>query len=1069
MALCECPDSATSELLHTTFLQAIRGSTNANQTELTASRDPENVSRGSESNNKSQESSIERQKNASDSPLIQALRDIRDKVIGESCTYQLSSFLARLTLDLLTLTGDDNTSENDEIKTVSNHKLTGTDTNASGLNRTNSTPDTSTDGLKTDTTTPDTPKTTTVEPDTRIGTSDTTANTTTSPDTLQSNPAMPDTRIRAPDTSTIGTDTSILLDNSHVQTLLEEVVLVEGQWATLETAMSALYVAPSILRGSMAFREFPFPKRMADGTVWDHKHHRASLFTCDVLLGLCQGGEEGDISLGRYTHLFVDVLHSACSASVMMGHCRALGDRSPISEDIESGIKRLVADSRKMLTHLNLGNKRLIAKQIRDRCHEGSSAWCVTLTQVLTHWLEPNEVNTIRLLKGLDHDALGYTATKQALLLLLPQSALLEIMEEEAACLTSLMEEPFSAPPCLSLLSSTLALLPSDAPGLRETLSSVFSILFQWRERADGVFLFAADLQGVAWEDLAVTCAVVKLVSVAVASHPALLTASDWDFVLCCLSSWVQSLQESLESIQQETVAGTFTYSVCCCVKAVTDLMTVLEVAARDDGASGSTEEASEPSSSSSPYPPKLLEDWVDFFAPPIYDSLINIFVGLAAAYKSQPSTLLHGVCSAVSSAVIGAAPQHLARHSLPPIAALEKENEEEEEEEVHLPKDEETLLRHTIFLLTSPHPAIQGAAYCLLTTALPAIIGSWDERQQPIGEDEEMPVRPLPQSLTWILQKLKEGEAGKWGAGGDLPPHSPLFPKVVGYLLGWRVTFNALTLISDANQNQYCAFLRDKGHLPLLLNNLFTLMPLKPALETGSVGVDDKNAPTLFSTPLNIKPPGLSSPRLAPHLACQVYYSAVSEVPAVVRQWFLALDRPSQALVDTFTSAYVSPILVQQEMSTISGSSAKFDNMTVRCRPGAREVVALYTVDEARMELVLRLAPNHPLGTVTVEDHKRIGVPLAQWRNWLLGLTTMLSHHNTPLLRSLAFWKHNVDQKFKGLEECYICYYVIHGTNHQLPKLLCRTCKKKFHSACLYKWFNSSNNSTCPLCRSLF
>ncbi|MPC84814.1 E3 ubiquitin-protein ligase listerin [Portunus trituberculatus] len=83
--------------------------------------------------------------------------------------------------------------------------------------------------------------------------------------------------------------------------------------------------------------------------------------------------------------------------------------------------------------------------------------------------------------------------------------------------------------------------------------------------------------------------------------------------------------------------------------------------------------------------------------------------------------------------------------------------------------------------------------------------------------------------------------------------------------------------------------------------------------------------------------------------------------------------------------------------------------------------------------------------------------------------LTTMLSHRNTALHHSLAFWKQNVEKKFKGLEECYICYYVIHSQSHQLPKLLCRTCKKKFHSACLYKWFNSSNNSTCPLCRSLF
>lgn len=57
----------------------------------------------------------------------------------------------------------------------------------------------------------------------------------------------------------------------------------------------------------------------------------------------------------------------------------------------------------------------------------------------------------------------------------------------------------------------------------------------------------------------------------------------------------------------------------------------------------------------------------------------------------------------------------------------------------------------------------------------------------------------------------------------------------------------------------------------------------------------------------------------------------------------------------------------------------------------------------------------------------------------------------------------------FNVLFHLIFSFYILHGANHQLPKLACRTCKKKFHSACLYKWFSTSNNSTCPLCRNLF
>ena len=146
---------------------------------------------------------------------------------------------------------------------------------------------------------------------------------------------------------------------------------------------------------------------------------------------------------------------------------------------------------------------------------------------------------------------------------------------------------------------------------------------------------------------------------------------------------------------------------------------------------------------------------------------------------------------------------------------------------------------------------------------------------------------------------------------------------------------------------------------------------------------------------------------------------------------------------------------------------------MTIKVRTTVREVVAVYSLgddgSEGSMELVIQLPANFPLGAVQVESGKRVGVTTSQWRTWMLQLTTFLQHQNGSIVDGLTVWKKNVDKRFQGVEECYICFYVLHGTNHQLPKLACRTCKKKFHAACLYKWFSTSNNSTCPLCRNLF
>ena len=38
-----------------------------------------------------------------------------------------------------------------------------------------------------------------------------------------------------------------------------------------------------------------------------------------------------------------------------------------------------------------------------------------------------------------------------------------------------------------------------------------------------------------------------------------------------------------------------------------------------------------------------------------------------------------------------------------------------------------------------------------------------------------------------------------------------------------------------------------------------------------------------------------------------------------------------------------------------------------------------------------------------------------------------------------------------QGVEECSICYCILH-TNNELPRRTCRICKKKFHDACLVR-----------------
>ena len=68
-------------------------------------------------------------------------------------------------------------------------------------------------------------------------------------------------------------------------------------------------------------------------------------------------------------------------------------------------------------------------------------------------------------------------------------------------------------------------------------------------------------------------------------------------------------------------------------------------------------------------------------------------------------------------------------------------------------------------------------------------------------------------------------------------------------------------------------------------------------------------------------------------------------------------------------------------------------------------------------MELIIQLPANYPLGVVEVSSVRRLGVSEQEWRNWLIQLTTYLTHQNGSILQSLQIWKRNVDNKFRGVD----------------------------------------------------
>lgn len=127
--------------------------------------------------------------------------------------------------------------------------------------------------------------------------------------------------------------------------------------------------------------------------------------------------------------------------------------------------------------------------------------------------------------------------------------------------------------------------------------------------------------------------------------------------------------------------------------------------------------------------------------------------------------------------------------------------------------------------------------------------------------------------------------------------------------------------------------------------------------------------------------------------------------------------------------------------------------------------------LDEIELSIDLILPGYFPLEPVRVEGKEKSGLSESKWKSALLSLQTLLRSptFSGNLIEVIKKWQSNALKLFQGLEECAVCYSVLHPSDKSLPGPACKQCKHKFHATCLYKWFKSSGNATCPLCRALF
>ncbi|KAK8183553.1 RING zinc finger protein-like protein [Phyllosticta capitalensis] len=360
--------------------------------------------------------------------------------------------------------------------------------------------------------------------------------------------------------------------------------------------------------------------------------------------------------------------------------------------------------------------------------------------------------------------------------------------------------------------------------------------------------------------------------------------------------------------------------------------------------------------------------------------------------------------------------------------------------------------------LLLTESGSVQQAAFDLLHKAIPAA-----QEQISIDAALDKKAARLPDELLSLILEAPPKEAiASW----DFQRAMPL--SLRGYLFSWLLIFDHFTNSSYKVKTDYIEHLQSEGHVPALLDFLVEFLGHskgKPA-DISKVDVTTYDAATAAAdTPLAD----------ARHLASHLYFLVFNHLPSLAKSWWIdCKSRQTVLAVESWTERFISPHIIGGALAAVS-AWATTDNasdgdaaLTVKVNGRAKEVVAGYEVDEQFMTMAMRLPATYPLASVTVEGINRVAVSEHKWQSWLRAAQGVVVFSNGNLVDGLVAWRRNVVGALRGQSECAICYSII-SADKQLPSKRCLTCKNLFHSSCLFKWFKSSNGSSCPLCRNPF
>ncbi|EKX73454.1 conserved hypothetical protein [Theileria equi strain WA] len=195
------------------------------------------------------------------------------------------------------------------------------------------------------------------------------------------------------------------------------------------------------------------------------------------------------------------------------------------------------------------------------------------------------------------------------------------------------------------------------------------------------------------------------------------------------------------------------------------------------------------------------------------------------------------------------------------------------------------------------------------------------------------------------------------------------------------------------------------------------------------------------------------------------LYFKTAKMFPGEVGEmWNNCKNSYVKKQIKKFTKSEITQKIIEDEIQIIKMNG--LDNLQIMYDAGNRIINAkLSTKAEVPTKISIKIPstfPLVPLSFTTEEDNSTFKQKYLKWI-----MLAQSEANRSGISQGLYLWCNNIAKFFDGISECPICYSIVHAQFNTIPSKICKVCKYKFHTECIYKWFRTAQKAKCPLCQS--